>query len=47
LAEGGIGGFLLGSMIASLRNWGIRAYAKVLKLQALAKEERDLLDKIR
>ena len=47
LAEGGIEGFLLGSMIASLQNWEIRAYVKMLKQQALAKEERNLLDKIR
>ncbi len=46
LVQAGIGGFIIGYVIAQLRNWGIAAYAYLLKRRAEAEEERDLLDRV-
>lgn len=46
LIEAGISGFILGYIIAWLRNWGINAYADLLRRRAEADARRDLLDKI-
>ena len=44
LVQGGVGGFALGYVAASLRNWGVNAYASLLRRRAEA--SRDLLDKV-
>ena len=44
--EAGAFGFTLGYLGAELRNWGITAYAEVLRHQVEAKARRDLLDKV-
>jgi hypothetical protein len=44
--ETGIGGFVLGNVIAGLRNWGMQAYAHLVKRRAEAEAQRDLLDKV-
>ncbi len=46
LFEAGIGGFVMGHIVAYLRNWGIAAYASLIRRQAEAEARRDLLDKI-
>lgn len=46
LVEAGIGGFILGYLIAWLRNWGMRAYAFLLKKRAEAEAQRRLLDDV-
>jgi protoporphyrinogen oxidase len=46
LVEAGIGGFLLGYSTARLRNWGLAAYASLLRRRAAAEARRDLLDKV-
>ncbi len=46
LIEAGIGGFTLGYLGACLRNWGIAAYAALVRRRAEAKARRDLLDKV-
>jgi protoporphyrinogen oxidase len=46
LIETGIGGFVLGNVIAGLRNWGMKAYAHLVKRRAEAEAQRDLLDKV-
>jgi len=46
LIEAGVGGFTLGYLGAYLRNWGITAYAAVVRRRAEAKARRDLLDKV-
>jgi len=46
LAEAGLIGFALGYFAAWLRNWGMAAYAALLRRRAESKEERDLLDRI-
>jgi protoporphyrinogen oxidase len=43
-AESAILGFALGSLTAGLRNWGLAAYAVLLKRHAEAQSGRDLLD---
>ena len=42
----GVGGFGLGFVVATLRNWGVSAYAWLLKRRAEAEASRDLLDKV-
>jgi hypothetical protein len=44
--QAGLGGFVLGATIAGLRNWGVSAYAWLLKRSAEAEASRDLLDKV-
>ena len=44
--QAGIGGFTLGYVVATLRNWGLGAYAFLLKRRAEAEASRDLLDKL-
>ncbi len=44
--EAGIGGFALGYVTAQLRNWGLAAYAGVVRRRAAAEARRDLLDKV-
>ncbi len=44
LIESSIGGFALGYTGASFRNWGMKAYAHLLKRRAEAEEERKVLD---
>jgi hypothetical protein len=46
LVEAGLLGFALGSVTAWLRNWGMAAYAALLRRRAESEEERDLLDRI-
>ncbi|MGH9846484.1 MAG: hypothetical protein ACREEM_47915, partial [Blastocatellia bacterium] len=45
LAEAGSFGFVLGFIVAWLRNWSLEAYAAMLKRRVEAESERDLLDK--
>lgn len=44
--QAGLGGFLLGYIIATLRNWGMSAYAYMIKRNIEKEEGRDLLDKV-
>ncbi len=44
--QAGLGGFLLGYIIASLRNWSMSAYAYLIKRNIEKEEGRDLLDKV-
>jgi protoporphyrinogen oxidase len=44
--QAGIGGFAFGYVVATLRNWGVAAYAFLLKRRAEAEASRDLLDKL-
>ncbi len=44
--EAAAGGFMLGYVGASLRNWGITAYAWLIKRRAEAEDRRDLLDRV-
>jgi hypothetical protein len=46
LVEGTTFGFALGYVTATLRNWGLAAYASLLRRRALAEARRDLLDKV-
>jgi len=46
LMEAGVGGFTLGWCGAWLRNWGMAAYASLVRRRAEAEEQRDLLDKV-
>ena len=46
LIEAGVGGFLSGYLSASLRNWGMTAYALVIQRRAAAKARRYLLDQV-
>lgn len=46
LAEALLGGFALGYVVASLRNWGLAAYAVRLRRRAAAEARRDLLDRV-
>jgi protoporphyrinogen oxidase len=45
-AQAGVGGFLLGYLVAGLRNWGLDAYAALLRSRAAAESRRDLLEKV-
>ena len=44
--EAGIGGFVLGNLIAETRNWGLKAYAHLVKRRAETEAQRTLLDKV-
>ncbi|HQR32081.1 MAG TPA: NAD(P)/FAD-dependent oxidoreductase [Blastocatellia bacterium] len=44
LVEGSVGGFALGYAAASFRNWGMKAYAYMLKRRAEAQAEGKVLD---
>jgi protoporphyrinogen oxidase len=44
--QAALGGFALGYVVATLRNWGVSAYAWLLKRRAEAEAGRDLLDKV-
>lgn len=44
LVEGSLVGFLLGFFVASLRNWGIRAYAYLLRRRAETEAAKTVLD---
>jgi protoporphyrinogen oxidase len=46
LLEAGVCGFVLGLIAACLRNWGLAAYAVMIKRRLEAESQRDLLDKI-
>lgn len=46
LVEAGLGGFLLGYGSATARNWGMSAYAHMVRRRAEARERRDLLDRV-
>lgn len=46
MLEMGISGFMLGYWLAWLRNWGLAAYAMLIKRRIEAKIQRDLLDKL-
>ena len=46
LLEGGGAGFAFGYSIAWLRNWGMRAYADLVRRRAEAEAQRNLLDKV-
>ena len=46
LMEASIGGFALGFGVALLRNWGMDAYASLVKRRAEAQARRDLLDHV-
>ncbi|MGE0887592.1 MAG: NAD(P)/FAD-dependent oxidoreductase [Blastocatellales bacterium] len=46
LIEGAIGGFLLGYSLANLRNWGMRAYAHLIRRRAESKAQQHLLDEV-
>jgi hypothetical protein len=46
LIEAGAGGFMLGSVGALLRNWGMSAYASLLRRRAQAEVNRKLLEKL-
>ncbi len=46
LVEAGVGGFAFGYTLAKLRNWGMSAYARMVKRRAEAAARRDLLDKV-
>jgi protoporphyrinogen oxidase len=46
LVEAGAGAFVMGFTGASLRNWGMAAYASMLRRRAEAEIERNLLEKI-
>jgi hypothetical protein len=44
--EGGLGGFAIGYLCASLRNWGMKAYAQFMRWRGEAARRRNLLDKV-
>lgn len=46
LLEAGTAGFVLGYLSAQLRNWGLRAYAALVKRAAEGAARRELLDKV-
>jgi protoporphyrinogen oxidase len=46
LVDAGVGGFILGSLGAWLRNWGMAAYVALVQRRAEARARRDLLDKV-
>jgi hypothetical protein len=45
-AQMGVAGFGLGYIVASLRNWGVAAYAALLRRRAESEASRDLLDQV-
>jgi hypothetical protein len=46
LVEVGLWGFGLGYLSASLRNWGLKAYAQFMRWRGEANTRRNLLDKV-
>ena len=46
LFEAGVGGFVLGNLGARMRNWGMAAYARLLKRRAEAEDRREVLDRV-
>jgi hypothetical protein len=46
LLEAGLVGFILGYLIARLRNWSMAAYSRLVQRRAQAEAERELLDKV-
>jgi len=44
--EGGLGGFAIGYLGASFRNWGMKAYAQFIRWREEAARCRNLLDKV-
>ncbi|RMF57900.1 MAG: NAD(P)/FAD-dependent oxidoreductase [Calditrichaeota bacterium] len=44
--EAGLGGFIMGYVIATLRNWAVAAYAYLIKRNIEKEESKDLLDKV-
>jgi hypothetical protein len=46
LLEGGFGGFAIGYLGASFRNWGMKAYAQFMRWREEAARRRNLLDKV-
>ena len=46
LAEAGAAGFAVGYVLAKLRNWGLAAYASLLRRRAAAEARRNLLDQV-
>lgn len=44
--EGGLGGFAIGYLGASFRNWGMKAYAQFIRWREEAARRRNLLDKV-
>lgn len=42
----GLAGYLFGYTVATLRNWGVSAYAALLRRRAQAESSRDLLDQV-
>ncbi len=46
LAEAGAGGFLLGFLLASFRNWGLSAYASLIRRRAEIEIQRRVLEKL-
>ena len=46
LLEGGVGGFAIGYLGASFRNWGMKAYAKFMRWREETARRRNLLDKV-
>lgn len=46
LIEAGVGGFLIGFLFANFRNWGLSAYAFLIKRRAEIEAERRVLEKI-
>ncbi len=46
LLQAALGGFALGGVVAVLRNWGLAAYASLLRRRAAAEARRDLLDRV-
>jgi hypothetical protein len=45
-AQAGIGGFALGYLVAGLRNWGLAAYAYLLRRRAASEASRDVLGQV-
>lgn len=46
LSEGLLGGFIVGHLVAWIRNWAMHAYASLIKRRAEMEENRDILDKV-
>jgi hypothetical protein len=46
LVEGGLGGFAIGYVSASLRNWGMTTYAHYMRWRGEVIRRRNLLDKV-
>ena len=46
LLEGGVLGFAVGALAAGLRNWALKAYAKIVRWREERDDRRHLLDKM-